>query len=354
MLGETSILQVEAGQASSIREVGSSKKSWLVMVGFGFGCFALGVASACLVFPSASQEQAHHVSAVADGDMLFNPPMAVPATRVGGRGQVNKGVQASMAAPRKAPQAMQELRRAPVMQTRLRYSPAQTWTYNSRPVDPSMESHRFPSAVGVVRNSIGNRMQSAKAIASGRSTGFFGSSFYLMGLLGLGSTFGLVGMIHMSMNGMRSNTRCATGCLGCPACSNAATSMQMLNSEGVSRRDFAGLAGAAVLAVPAIANADTEYPNVPFLGGADIVDINNANIRVYTRFPGMYPTVAGILIKNGPYESVDAVEGKLTEKLGESFTPAMKAVWNKYKDKFVALKVAPEYQEDIWNNGLYR
>jgi hypothetical protein len=27
------------------------------------------------------------------------------------------------------------------------------------------------------------------------------------------------------------------------------------------------------------------------------VDINNANIRVYTRFPGMYPTIAGIMVK---------------------------------------------------------
>jgi hypothetical protein len=27
------------------------------------------------------------------------------------------------------------------------------------------------------------------------------------------------------------------------------------------------------------------------------VDVNNANIRVYTRFPGMYPTIAGLLVK---------------------------------------------------------
>lgn len=256
-----------------------------------------------------------------------------------------------MAAPRKAPQTMQDLRRAPVMQNRLRYSPPQTWTFpRAVPVDPSMEAQRFPSAVGAIRNSISNRMQSAEAIASGRSTGFFGSSFYLMGLLGLGSTFGLVGMIHMSMKGMRS-ARSAPGCPGCPACRpEAATSMQMLASEGVSRRDFAGLAGAAVLAAPAIANAETEYANVPFLGGSETVDINNANIRVYTRFPGMYPTIAGLVVKNVPYNSVEEVE----TKIGDKFTPEMKAVWDKYKNKFVALKGAPEYQEDIWNNGLYR
>lgn len=44
---------------------------------------------------------------------------------------------------------------------------------------------------------------------------------------------------------------------------------------GVSRRDIlSGLAGAAVVAAPAIANADVEYPNVPFLGGSDTVQIS--------------------------------------------------------------------------------
>ena len=46
--------------------------------------------------------------------------------------------------------------------------------------------------------------------------------------------------------------------------------MQM-KAEGVSRRDLLGVAGAAVVAVPALANADTEYPNVPFRGGSDQV-----------------------------------------------------------------------------------
>ena len=41
---------------------------------------------------------------------------------------------------------------------------------------------------------------------------------------------------------------------------------------GVSRRDIlSGLAGAAVVAAPAIANAEVEYPNVPYLGGSDTV-----------------------------------------------------------------------------------
>jgi len=71
-------LQVESAQATSAQDIGSSKKSWLLKVGFGLGCFALGVASGRLVLPGASQEQAHHVLATANGDMGFNPPMVVP------------------------------------------------------------------------------------------------------------------------------------------------------------------------------------------------------------------------------------------------------------------------------------
>jgi photosystem II PsbU protein len=35
-----------------------------------------------------------------------------------------------------------------------------------------------------------------------------------------------------------------------------------------------------------------------------IVDINNANIQVYLKMPGLYPTVAGKLVTNSPYKSV--------------------------------------------------
>ena len=47
--------------------------------------------------------------------------------------------------------------------------------------------------------------------------------------------------------------------------------MQM-QADGVSRRDLlSGVAGAAIVAAPALANAETEYPNVPYLGGSDQV-----------------------------------------------------------------------------------
>ena len=80
------------------------------------------------------------------------------------------------------------------------------------------------------------------------------------------------------------------------------------------------------------------------------VDVNNANIRVYTRFPGMYPTIAGIIVKNAPYASTQDLESKVSAKL----TPEMKAIFGKYQKNLVALKPAPEYQEDQFNNGFYR
>jgi hypothetical protein len=69
----------EADQATSARDVGSSRKISLLRMGlFGFGCFALGLASACLVLSSAShddslQKPAHHVPAVAFVPLRANP-----------------------------------------------------------------------------------------------------------------------------------------------------------------------------------------------------------------------------------------------------------------------------------------
>ena len=60
--------------------------------------------------------------------------------------------------------------------------------------------------------------------------------------------------------------------------------------------------------------------------------------------------IAGIIVKNGPYKSMEELKAKCEPK----FTPEMKAVYSKYEKNLVALKPAPEYQEDIWNNGLYR
>lgn len=37
------------------------------------------------------------------------------------------------------------------------------------------------------------------------------------------------------------------------------------------------------------------------------IDLNNTNVRAFKRYPGLYPNLAALLIKNSPYESVEDV-----------------------------------------------
>jgi len=64
----------------------------------------------------------------------------------------------------------------------------------------------------------------------------------------------------------------------------------------------------------------------------------------------MYPTIAGLMVKNTPYKDTADIKTKLFPKL----TPAMQEIFLKYDKNLIALKPAPEFVEDIWNNGLYR
>lgn len=112
----------------------------------------------------------------------------------------------------------------------------------------------------------------------------------------------------------------------------------------------AGLAAMASAAVSVVlpANAEREYANVGFLGGGDVIDVNNANVRVYQKLAGMYPTLAGKIVANGPYKSVDELY-KLPD-----LTANQKALLDKYKGNLTALEPAAEYVIDKFNNGLYR
>ena len=71
------------------------------------------------------------------------------------------------------------------------------------------------------------------------------------------------------------------------------------------------LAKAAFVALPffapLVAGAKIDYDGVGYLGGSDKIDLNNANVRVYSRFPGLYPTIAGKIVSHGPYKSVSDV-----------------------------------------------
>lgn len=133
----------------------------------------------------------------------------------------------------------------------------------------------------------------------------------------------------------------------CRMSANDADSAQVMSRRAALLAGL-GAAVAAVTANPQSASANREYPNVGFLGGGDVVDINNANVRVYVKFPGMYPTLAGLIVTNGPYKSVDELYNL------PGLSSNQKELLNKYKDNLTALEPSPEYEIDKFNNGLYR
>jgi photosystem II PsbU protein len=110
-----------------------------------------------------------------------------------------------------------------------------------------------------------------------------------------------------------------------------------MQADSVSRRDlFKNIAAFGLAAAPLAANALVEYENVPFLGGSDVIDINNANVRVYTRLPGMYPNIAKQIVKNVPFKSVEDLY-----KL-KTLSSEQKETIRKYEKNLVALEPAPE------------
>mmetsp|Transcript_4439 Transcript_4439/g.6523 ORF Transcript_4439/g.6523 Transcript_4439/m.6523 type:complete len:151 (+) Transcript_4439:82-534(+) len=128
------------------------------------------------------------------------------------------------------------------------------------------------------------------------------------------------------------------------------TTSTALNAEA-GRREFfskAAAATAAVVGAAAPANAVIDYENIGYLGGSSIVDLNNANVRAYLKMPGMYPTVAGKIVSNGPYASVKDIYSI------KGLTSAEADVLKKYEDRFVAKTPSPDYVIDRINNGLYR
>jgi photosystem II PsbU protein len=114
------------------------------------------------------------------------------------------------------------------------------------------------------------------------------------------------------------------------------------------RREFLSAAAAAAglaLAAPA-ANAIRDYENIGLLGGGEIVDINNANVRVYLKMPGMYPTAAGKIVTNGPYKTVADIYNI------PGLTGPEKEVIKKYEYRFVAKTPSADFVIDRFNNGL--
>lgn len=75
-------------------------------------------------------------------------------------------------------------------------------------------------------------------------------------------------------------------------CMNRSTVVMSAEKTPASRGDFIKNAASAAailgaIAVPSAAMAEIDNPIVPFLGGSDKIDLNNANVRAYVKLPGM-------------------------------------------------------------------
>tara|TARA_B100001758_G_C18112812_1_gene454546 strand:+ start:109 stop:492 length:384 start_codon:yes stop_codon:yes gene_type:complete len=79
------------------------------------------------------------------------------------------------------------------------------------------------------------------------------------------------------------------------------------------------------------------------------VDLNNASVRRFQQYPGMYPTLAGKIVVGGPYNEVDDV-------LDLDLTERQKELFQKYKENFTVTdpEIALNEGFDRINDGQYR
>merc|ERR1719163_398068 len=104
----------------------------------------------------------------------------------------------------------------------------------------------------------------------------------------------------------------------------------MMSEEPVARRELVSkVLGSAALLSAAAANAEIDYAGVGFLGGSSTIDVNNANVRVYAKLPGMYPNAAGKMVANAPYKNAADMYVKA------KFTATEAAAAKKYESRFI-------------------
>lgn len=79
------------------------------------------------------------------------------------------------------------------------------------------------------------------------------------------------------------------------------------------------------------------------------IDLNNTNVRAFRQYPGMYPTLARIVVENAPYENVEDVLNL------EGLSDRQKKTLQANLDKFTVTQVEVGLTEgdDRINNGLY-
>ncbi len=78
------------------------------------------------------------------------------------------------------------------------------------------------------------------------------------------------------------------------------------------------------------------------------IDLNNSNINTFRQLPGMYPTLARIIVNNSPYETFDDV----IKISGLSAAQIQKLKDN--ADRFTLKKPDNSMNRERINNSLYR
>jgi photosystem II PsbU protein len=80
------------------------------------------------------------------------------------------------------------------------------------------------------------------------------------------------------------------------------------------------------------------------------IDLNNTNVRAFMDYPGLYPTLARVILKNSPFESVEDVLDM------PGLTDRQKDVLKANLDNFTVTAPEDALVEggDRFNNGIYR
>lgn len=79
------------------------------------------------------------------------------------------------------------------------------------------------------------------------------------------------------------------------------------------------------------------------------IDLNNTHVRAFRQYAGMYPTLAGKIIQNAPYQKVDDVLNI------QGLSERQKELLQANLDKFTVTEVDPTFVEggDRFNPGVY-
>lgn len=79
------------------------------------------------------------------------------------------------------------------------------------------------------------------------------------------------------------------------------------------------------------------------------IDLNNTNVRAFRQYPGLYPTLAGKIVANAPYNDVEDI----LELPG--LTDAQKDLLRSNLDNFTLTELDSTFVEgdDRYNNGIY-